>query len=557
MSSDLATKDPAPKTTTAARVAISSGPAASSAEARKNKNKSKKRARKSLAHLPPSPPLLTGTEAHPTDLSLEIIPAPPQADAIMSTEDDPTPPEATYNLGHSAPQPIVPYPASDTSAAPSPMEADPFLGTNSPSPSPPQSPSPQRTPKSSAIIGNHPADTYNDVLMEDPSTIPTGCTPLATTPKATGPPRPLTISRSEGSIPISRARPALLGLRSSIQARLEAAAERQAATLPAHRGPPREPIDKYTNAVMPTVQDADPTATLNHIDQKFAIGWGRYPGGKLLAIPFDEGVLNMSLHNIIKGKILTAVTEITQTSEIGVSPPLQSKDAERDGQTPIAFLVYSLTEAQCELLLQRKVWSSTAITFRVTRFNAPCPDYLFTIAGISTGVPGIIFDTVKAVWQDDDTRAFANSITEAFPEELQPEIRSSIQAFLNALRVEYLNHKITGNTLNPMYNVFAGGAEIPDDDMWVNLRDYLASRAYITPVQDHGTTSIAPIDCSLCQGVNHPRGLCPFPDVPGWNGPGTNSPTSDQRDRGGRPRGFSTRGTRGSGNRRGNARGRR
>ena len=163
MSSTPSSKEATTKTTTTARVAITSGPAAATAEARKNK---KKRAN----------PILEIEAPEPTS-----APVVPMAD-IRTTEDNRV---ITYVAAH----PIVPYPHSEPSASPSPLIINRFLGGDSPSPSPPVSPSPHRTPTSSSVAN---AAHRNDTMMEDPANY-LGSAPPPTTQN---PPRPLTLTHS-------------------------------------------------------------------------------------------------------------------------------------------------------------------------------------------------------------------------------------------------------------------------------------------------------------------------------------------------------------------------
>ena len=381
----------------------------------------------------------------------------------------------------------------------------------------------------------------NDVTMEDPVQQEPPQPPLA----ALRCPNPLTISRSKGSIPITCATLPTLGPLPSLQARLRAAAERNTAPTPnTSGGPPREPIDKYTNTDMPIVHDAHPTAPLDHIDIDLVCEWEKYPAGKLLALPFDTEAQDISRLGSLKGRIFTAISEITQSRVASVSAPTRSQAAEKSNQTPNAFLIYNLTESQCDLLLQRGIWSSTAITFRVTKLNPTCPDFLFTIKGFHTLATDHILEMVNSIWQDNETGVFIDTIADLFTEETHIDAKTSIQAFVDSARVMCLDIKSSGDILQPHFNVYASGNLINSDEVWVFLRDYLADRTYGSPMHGQGTTSLAPFNCSLCHGVDHPRGLCPFPATPGWNGPGIRPSipfTSNRRGRGGRARGFAPR----------------
>jgi hypothetical protein len=450
------------------------------------------------------------------------------ADVRATTED-------THITTYVAAHPIVPYPHSETSASPSPLIIDRFLGEDSPSP--PASPSPHRTPTSTYIANAAPTTRRNDTMMEDPPADYLGRNPPQT---AQNPPRPLTHTRSEGDIPIIRAPLPTLGLAPSIAARLKAAAERNAAAT-TNASPSREPIDKYTCADMPTVHDAHPTAPLDHINIDLVGQWEKYDAGKLLALPFDRETQDITLYNSVKERIFTAVAEITKSREIGVSAPQRSEEAEELGRFPSAFLIYSLTDAQCDLLLQRKVWSSTAITFRVTKLNPPCPDLLFTIYGFSTLVTDDILNMVRTVWQGNDVLSLIDTIANSFPEAVRITAKSAIQAFINSVKVTRLDYKSSGDTLQPHFNVYASSSLIENDDIWAYLREFLANCSYASPMHGQGMTRLIPFHCSLCHGADHPRGLCPFPTMPGWNGPDICPSNAAKRGRGGRMRGL-TRG---------------
>jgi len=70
-----------------------------------------------------------------------------------------------------------------------------------------------------------------------------------------------------------------------------------------------------------------------------------------------------------------------------------------------------------------------------------------------------------------------------------------------------------------------------NEELWANLHIFLADQKYSLPLQGTGTVAKAPFTCGACHGVNHPRGLCLFPKVKGWNGP-LNHRVDDPRYRG-------------------------
>ncbi|KAN0112050.1 hypothetical protein V8E52_007967, partial [Russula decolorans] len=76
-----------------------------------------------------------------------------------------------------------------------------------------------------------------------------------------------------------------------------------------------------------------------------------------------------------------------------------------------------------------------------------------------------------------------------------------------------------GNIPAPRFRVYASGDTIDEDSTWCRLRNYFASRDYKVKFQNPGTNLIPERPCTLCHSADHPRGLCPFPSLTGWNGP--------------------------------------
>ena len=94
----------------------------------------------------------------------------------------------------------------------------------------------------------------------------------------------------------------------------------------------------------------------------------------------------------------------------------------------------------------------------------------------------------------------------------------AIHSFLRSIWIECLDTKDSGDSSNLRYNIYANGTFIPKDDLWMKLCHYLASCPYFLYLQGKGTTEIALYNCGICHSVDHPRGLCPFPKIEGWNG---------------------------------------
>jgi hypothetical protein len=126
---------------------------------------------------------------------------------------------------------------------------------------------------------------------------------------------------------------------------------------------------------------------------------------------------------------------------------------------------------------------------------------------------------VHKVWHDEQTAQYFQELIDGAPDVEKAHIKEVLQNFVESMRTERLNIKESAASLSPRYNVLANGSIIPNDVLWSRLSDYFAARTYTLPLQGDGTVQMSPYRCGLCHGVDHPRGLCPFPNVKGWKGP--------------------------------------
>jgi hypothetical protein len=271
---------------------------------------------------------------------------------------------------------------------------------------------------------------------------------------------------------------------------------------------------------MPTVHIAYPTAVLDNIDHKIIEMWVKHQPEKLLTIPFDSKAKKKNNHSTIARRIFAVVTKITKANDLSVATPEPSETAREKDQMPTAFLIYNLTSAQQKTLLDREVWSSASITFCVTPLNLICPDFLFAIKDLFT-MDKEVRTLVQNVWHNAETKTFALSLIESTPDDKREKTAKAINTFILSLRVECLNIRGSRNALKPQYNIYANGEALPNDILWSCMRNYLAGRNY-SVMCGTGLVTVMPYKCTLCHSIDHPRGLCPFPNKKGWNGPKRN-----------------------------------
>ena len=282
-------------------------------------------------------------------------------------------------------------------------------------------------------------------------------------------------------------------------------------------------LTKYTNAEMPDIQDDAPMALLEGISKEQLMVWLKTVTGKVLTRPFNTEVGFQPNHLEITKSLIVAANKITGQSNVAVSPPMRDKKASEGRKRSITFLIHNLSPNGVLTLLSRKVWSSVDISFQVSPINAEKPDFLFTLNGIIAPDPVHVENVLAKAWRDQVTIAFVNTIIQQANTWEQHQLSIEIDNFLNSATVTELTIKTRGGKDDPHYNVYADGSALKSDQTWLEFRDFLKARVYSSPLYGRGTARKYPFICSLCHGCDHPRGLCPFPKISGWNGGKRNS----------------------------------
>ncbi|KAG2112933.1 hypothetical protein BD769DRAFT_1391771 [Suillus cothurnatus] len=139
-----------------------------------------------------------------------------------------------------------------------------------------------------------------------------------------------------------------------------------------------------------------------------------------------------------------------------------------------------------------------------------------SVKGFSTTDTATVKTTVHEVWSEDVTRW---DICDIMSESNIPEehVHAAAWDFINSLWVECLDFKVSGGILLLRYNIFAA-SPTNKPAVWMKLRAYLHSLTYPSELEG-SSTAVNFIPCTLCHSIAHPRRLCPFHNVPLWNGP--------------------------------------
>ena len=279
----------------------------------------------------------------------------------------------------------------------------------------------------------------------------------------------------------------------------------------------QDPLDKYTPGPMPDIFDEDPATLLARIDQVQVHNWLALPTGKVLACPFGTDVNFRPNHDRIAKDIGAAVKEITRATTAVVAPPIKNPDISRWDKQPATFLIYNISREDEQTLLDRKVWSSNEITFQVASINIRRPTFLFTLRGFTTDNAKDVSASLAEIWGDQATTVLVKKLASDAPtQEEGHEWYMQAMDFLESATVRFLDIKSQGGKDDPHFNVYANGDLIEDDEMWLQLKQYLRNRTYKTMFIGSGRAT-EDFVCKICHGHDHPGGLCPFPRLPGWN----------------------------------------
>jgi hypothetical protein len=153
------------------------------------------------------------------------------------------------------------------------------------------------------------------------------------------------------------------------------------------------------------------------------------------------------------------------------------------------------------------------------------PDYLFSISGLTTKDEDEVKDAVCRTWNNQNSENFLASVRQTLPEALHPRVETTLQNIADSLKVKMLDTKDPGDASAPTFNIYIQANLIPDDGLWCLLRNHYTSQKYALPFQQPGSTSATLFYCTICHSVDHPRGLCRFPAIEGWNGPAWRIPS--------------------------------
>lgn len=210
-----------------------------------------------------------------------------------------------------------------------------------------------------------------------------------------------------------------------------------------------------------------------------------------------------------------------------LSPPVAIAQT-RNGLSTVLLTGISKEEAE---VIDRKFCLSTKIGTVITvPIDSKIPTYITTLAGFSTTNPSIIAHIVKTHIAADNTGDIIAHLAVKQRNLKHLTLAQARDRVLDTIEVVVWHKKNPKGINIPLANIHMH-SPTSDIAQWRIVRDNIIKHKFTHNV--HGTgISQTPHRCTGCRGVGHPRGLCPFPLIPRWNGPPTTTIHNDEENAG-------------------------
>lgn len=304
----------------------------------------------------------------------------------------------------------------------------------------------------------------------------------------------------------------------------------------------------------PTIYRGLPGEFLQGLPSETMDAWCDVPPLKFFVRFFGYDGSNQTVqHPSLIGRFKKAVEEIAiatgdTVTSAEVAPPLPPTP--RTKNALITFLAHDISQLTTDVILNQKIWSFPEITFEAVPFETETiPSLIQCVAGFTSADENSARGTIAETWSEPTNKdrlitTLQQSDAEFAGKDLRPAAQEAIETMIKSLTVEYIDFKDPGGIPSPRFNVFAHS---PTKDLlaFTNIRLLLFSFVYVSLLCGVGRP-VKLLSCQICHSFNHPRGLCLFPHLQGWNGP-THEPERRTPARGwdrgrGRARGRGRRG---------------
>jgi hypothetical protein len=186
---------------------------------------------------------------------------------------------------------------------------------------------------------------------------------------------------------------------------------------------------------------------------------------------------------------------------------------------PWHHLITGIPQSAIDKLMDWKVACTREATAFFVPFEQPLPNYVCTLEYFSLPDSATSNDIVETIVKH------TLRVSSGFYDYLSGEglkyndICTTIESFY----VTSLRLSLSATTRQTVWNVYCGSPPSLTLDGFFRWANIIHSLEFFS--EDYGIRVVRLGDkqfkCIGCKGVDHPTGLCPFPQLPGWLGPTT------------------------------------
>lgn len=249
--------------------------------------------------------------------------------------------------------------------------------------------------------------------------------------------------------------------------------------------------------------------------------WSNMPGPKLGIQVYDEDASNPTNAIRLAGTLAATIEHLFNIQNVAIATPQIATLPTLPHSPPFTFLAHNFSQDVASAMLQQGTYSSKAITFHVFKICWTLPRFICGFTGFTSNDELAIKVAFRDILQEANAIDFVTDLTSDNPHYRNLPPGKAFYRILNSLEVQILDNRLPGGVRAPIVNIYIDSPTV-DPAKWMLWRNFIFSLKISTDFL--GTAVGLPNrPCSGCHSADHPRGLCPFPSIPGWNGPSSTS----------------------------------
>ena len=264
-------------------------------------------------------------------------------------------------------------------------------------------------------------------------------------------------------------------------------------------------------SLVPPVHRGKPYGLLENMRSEQMAEWWDLREGSLIIQVFGTNACNQDT-----SYVLSYLIEALKTVVGIASPDIATPNAPTDRRhfRPSSFLLKHPAKDAYNKLVQQFVWSTTPIAFFVYEMIFTIPRFIGSFQGFTTVNTDIIVNAFKLHLNTEHTRKVINNLRAENPKLAHLPLDHVMTALLDSIEVHVFFIEERDRPRIPVANLYMD-SPTAKADQWTLWQGYLRDIEYTT--QLHGCGVKRELwKCSGCHGDDHPRGLCPFPQLSGW-----------------------------------------